>query len=284
LANPPAPKVHFGEDAAPGSVQDRCMNRSLLIPLVFGAVTLVLAFAVGATGSPNRKVWCAGDICIADDGGISPTRLPRHRKAPVTARLNGVISTRDGSHPPAFKSMDLRIEKNISIDPVGLPTCRPQRLQATSSAAAKRACGDAIVGSGKAEVEVAFPEQLPFRSTGPLLLFNGGSKGLTTTLLLHAYVNVPAPTAIVTKATVTRIDDDRFGLRIQATIPKIAGGAGSVTMFDLRVGRKFTYLGKRRSFLSASCPNGVWRAEGEAKFADDTTLHISHLFPCTPVG
>lgn len=259
------------------------MDKSLL-RLSFVAAAIALVFAAVAIGSPNRKIWCAGNICVADDGGISPTKLPRHEQAPVTARLNAEIGTRDGSHPPAFESMDLKIEKNISIDPVGLPTCRVGQLQATSSAAAKRACGDAIVGSGKAEVEVAFPEQAPFRSTGPLVLFNGGLEGATTTLLLHAYVNVPAPTAIVTKAKVTRIHDGRFGLRIQATVPKIAGGSGSVTKFELEVGRKFTYEGKKKSFLTASCPNGVWMAKGEAKFVDGTTLHITHPFPCTPQG
>ena len=259
------------------------MNK-LPIRLGFALAALILVFAAVATGSPNRKIWCAGNICVADDGGITPSKLPRHGKAPVTARLNAEISTRDGSHPPAFESMDLKIEKNISIDPVGLPTCSPGKLQATSSAAAKRACGGAIVGSGEAEVEVAFPEQTPFRSTGPLVLFNGGQKGATTTLLLHAYVDVPAPTAIVTKATVTRIHEGRFGLRIQATVPKIAGGSGSVTRFELKVGRNFTYRGKRKSFLAAGCPNGVWLAKGEARFVDDTTLHISHPFPCTPQG
>ncbi|HEY3435665.1 MAG TPA: hypothetical protein VGK41_08430 [Solirubrobacterales bacterium] len=259
------------------------MNRSLIRLSVIAAALALLCVAV-ATGSPNRKVWCAGNICVADDGGISPTKLPRHAKAPVTARLEAEISTRDGSHPPAFKSMDLKVEKNISIDPVGLPTCRAAQLQATSSAAAKRACGEAIVGSGKAEVEVAFPEQAPFRSTGPLVLFNGGRKGPTTTLFLHAYVNVPAPTAIVVPATVTRINEGRFGLRIQATVPRIAGGSGSVTEFELEVGRRYTYKGEKKSFLTASCPNGVWMAKGEAKFVDGTTLHISHPFPCTPKG
>lgn len=259
------------------------MNRPLIrLGLVLAALALV--FAAAATGSPNRKIWCAGNICVADDGGITPTKLPKHGKAPVTARLNAEISTRDGSHPPAFESMDLKIEKNVSIDPVGLPTCRIGQLQATSSATAKRACGEAIVGSGEAEVEVAFPEQTPFRSTGPLILFNGGLAGATTTLLLHAYVNVPAPTAIVVKAKVTRIHEGRFGLRIQATVPKIAGGAGSVTSFALKVGRRFTYKGRKKSFLTAGCPNGVWMAKGVARFVDDTTLHISHPFPCTPEG
>ncbi|HET9198184.1 MAG TPA: hypothetical protein VFN92_08040 [Solirubrobacterales bacterium] len=260
------------------------MNRKPLLLIALVALLALAVTAAVAAGSPNRKIWCVANLCVADDGGISPDKLPRHEKAPTTARLNGEISTKDGSHPPPFESMDLKIEKNIALDAVGLPTCRLGQLKATSSAAAKRACREAIVGSGEAEVEVAFPEQAPFRSTGPLILFNGGTKGPTTTLLLHAYVDVPAPTAIVVPAKITRIHDGPFGLRIQATIPRIAGGSGSVTMFDLEVGRKYAYKGRKKSLLSASCPDGSWMAKGEAKFVDGTTLHIAHLFPCTPEG
>ena len=259
------------------------MNRKPIFLLVLVAM-LALILTAAATGSPNRKIWCAGNICIADDGGISPEALPKHGKAPVTARLNGEVSTRDGSHPPAFKTMDLKIDKTISLDAEGLPVCHSGQITASTTATVKRVCGDAIVGSGKAEVEVAFPEQPPFRSTGPLVLFNGGVKGPVTTLLLHAYVDVPAPTAIVVKATITKIHEGRFGMRIQAEVPRIAGGAGSMTMFELDVGRRYTYKGKKKSFLSASCPTGIWVAKGKASFNDGTTLAINHLFPCTPKG
>jgi hypothetical protein len=259
------------------------MNRK---PLLLAAVVAILALTLAAValGSPNRKVWCAGNICVADDGGITPEALPRHGNAPVTARLNAEVSTRDGSHPPPFKSMDLKIDRTVSLDAEGLPVCRAGQITASTTATVRKVCGDAIVGSGKAEVEVAFPEQAPFRSTGPLVLFNGGVEGQVTTLLLHAYVNVPAPTAIVVKAKITKIHEGRFGMRIQAEVPRIAGGSGSVTMFDLRVGRRYTYKGRKKSFLSASCPTGIWVAKGQASFKDGTTLAINHLFPCTPKG
>jgi hypothetical protein len=257
------------------------MSRYLICVTALAA-GVVLMFGTVASG--ERKVWCAGNICVTDDGGISPQKLPRHRKAPVTARLNGEIETRDGSHPPALKTLDLEIDKTIALDAVGLPTCKSAQLQARGTAAAKATCGSAIVGTGEAEVAVAFPEQKPFSSKGPVLLFNGGVKGRTTTLLLHAYVNVPAPTAIVTKATVTRIDRGRFGLQIAAKIPKIAGGAGSVTMFELRVGRKYTHKGRKKSFLTASCPTGTWITKGNATFSDGTRLGITHPFSCTPKG
>lgn len=259
------------------------MNKWLTSMIVLTA-GLALVFVTAALGSENKKVWCAGNLCIFDDGGIAPAKLPRHAKAPITARLNGEVTTRDGSHPPALRSADVEIDKTIGIDAVGLPTCKVGQIQSRPSVAAKNACGNAIVGSGTAEVEVAFPEQTPFRSTGPVLLFNGGVQGRATIVLLHAYVNVPAPTAIVTKATVTRIQRDRYGLEIAVKVPQIAGGAGSVTKFDLEVGRRFTYKGQKKSFLAASCPTGTWVTRGNALFDDQTRLQIHHFFSCTPKG
>jgi hypothetical protein len=93
---------------------------------------------------------------------------------------------------------------------------------------------------------------------------------------------VPAPTAIVVRPTVTRIHQGRFGLRIEARIPRIAGGAGSVTRFDLKIGRRFAYMGRKRSFLIAGCPTGTWITKGNVRFGDGTRLGITHPFSCTP--
>jgi hypothetical protein len=246
------------------------------------AAGLALVFAAAAFGS--REVVHAGNLSLADNGGISPSKLPRHESAPITARLIGEISTLDGSHPPALRSVAIDVDKTIGIDALGLPTCRAEQIEARDTASARSACGSAIVGSGQAEVEVAFPEQAPFSATGPVVLFNGGVRGGTTLVLVHAYVDVPAPTAIVTRATVTRIYRGRFGLHIAAQIPRIAGGAGSVTKFELKIGRKFTYRGQKKSFLVASCPTGSWVTKGNVLFDDETRLGLTHVFPCTPEG
>ncbi|HXR60170.1 MAG TPA: hypothetical protein VN732_02480 [Solirubrobacterales bacterium] len=250
-----------------------------LIRILLLATSLLLILAAGAAG--DRKVECVANLCLTDDGGILPTKLPRHGTAPITARLFGEVETRDGSHPPALRSADIEIDRTIEIDAVGLPTCRFGQLRATSSAAARRACEDAIVGSGRAKVEVSFPEQSPIVSSGPVLIFNGGVHGKTTDVFLHAYVNVPAPTAVVVKATVRRIRRGPYGLEIKAQIPKIAGGAGSATRFDLSIGREYTYKGQKKSFLEAGCPTGRWLARGQAGFEDGTRVALAHVFTCT---
>jgi hypothetical protein len=260
------------------------MTRKLIYITAVAAGLALLTASVAAGDLGNRKEECVDVLCVGDNGGISPTKLPRHGGVPVTARIIGDIATRDGSHPPALQDLEADIDNTIKVDAVGLPTCQENQLEARSSATVKKVCGDAIIGSGSAEVEVAFPEQKPFRSTGPLLLFNNGVHGGTTKVLLHAYVDVPAPTAVIVRAKVTRIHSGRFGLHLQAHIPKIAGGAGSATAFDLKIGRRYTYKGRKKSFLTASCPTGSWATKGNLFFSDLTRLGFTHVFSCTPEG
>jgi hypothetical protein len=258
-------------------------GKLICITAVTAALAMVAAgAAVGDRGT--RQEHCVGALCVGDNGGISPTTLPKHGSAPVTARIEGEIKTRDGSYPPALQDLEADIDHTIKVDAVGLPTCRKSQLEATSSAVAKKVCGDALVGSGTTEVEVAFPEQAPFRSTGPLLLFNGGVHGATTTVFLHAYVDVPAPTAVIVRATVSRIHKGRFGLRLKAHVPEVAGGAGSATAFDLKIGRRYTYKGRKKSFLTAGCPTGSWATKGNLEFSDQTRLGFTHVFSCTAAG
>ena len=247
-------------------------------------VAAVLTLLVAAAALAKPEVVRVGTLFLRDNGGISPTKLPRHELAPISANLNAKIGTTDGSHPPAIRSVNLDFDRTIQVNARGLPSCTEQQLVARSTAAAKSACADAIIGFGEGEVEVAFPEQRPFSATGPIILFNGGVHGGTTLVLVHTYVAVPAPTAVIATAKLTSIHRGRYGTHVVAEIPSIAGGAGSVTKFKLTIKRNFTYKGKRQSYLTASCPTGHYYTEGEVGFADGTKLAITHVLPRSPSG
>jgi hypothetical protein len=256
--------------------------RKHLIRITVVAAVLTLLVAAAALAQP--KVVRVGNLFFKDDGGISPTRLPKHEPAPVSAIIKDEIGTLDGSHPPAIESVIAYFDKTIQVNANGLPVCKEAQLVARSSVEAKRACRQAIVGAGEGEVEVAFPEQAPFSAKGPIVLFNGGVHGGTTLLLIHTYVAVPAPTAVITRVEITRVHRGPFGLHVVAQIPKIAGGFGSPVRYKIALGRTFTYKGKKQSYLKASCPNGHYLAEGKVQFFDGTLLKLSHALPCTPVG
>jgi hypothetical protein len=256
--------------------------RKYLIQVTVVAAGLTLLVAAAALAKP--EVVRVGTLFLRDNGGISPTKLPKHELAPISANLNAKIGTTDGSHPPAIRSVNLDFDKTIQVNARGLPSCAERQLVARSTAAAKNACADAIVGSGEGEVEVAFPEQQPFSATGPIVLFNGGVHGGTTLVLIHTYVAVPAPTAVIATAKLTKIQRGRYGTHVVAKIPPIAGGFGSVTKFKLTIKRSFTYKSKKRSYLTASCPTGHYYTEGEVGFAGGTALAITHVLPCSPAG
>ncbi|HEX4670543.1 MAG TPA: hypothetical protein VH275_11295 [Solirubrobacterales bacterium] len=248
------------------------------------AVGVGFALIVAASALAKPEVVRVGNLFLRDNGGISPSKLPKHKQAPIAAHLNARIGTVDSSHPPAIESVIADFDRTIQVNAKGLPVCTEDQLVARSTGGAKKACADAIVGTGEGEVEVAFPEQAPFTAKGPIVLFNGGIHGGTTLLFIHTYVNVPAPTAVIVTVKLTRIHRGHYGIHAVAQIPRIAGGAGSVTKFKLTINRTFTYGAKNESYLTASCPTGNYFAEGKVRFSDGTALKITHVLPCTPMG
>lgn len=257
------------------------MGKKLICATVIGTA-LVLIVAASALG--KREVAYVGNLFLADNGGVLPSKLPRHEQAPVSAYISGEIGTVDGTHPPAVKTIKLDIDKTIQVDAKGLPVCRYGQLTNRPTAAAKGACPHAIVGSGNGAVEVAFPDQKPFTGMGQIVAFNGGVHNGTTLLLFHAYVSIPAPTAVVIKTKISRIHSGHYGLRTLTQIPPLAAGDGSATKFKFTLGRRFTYRGVKKSYLTASCPTGHYYARGRVLFSDGTFWGIPTFCPAPPRG
>ena len=255
------------------------MSRYVIRAVAIGAA-LALVLAAGALAKPHTIR--AGNLFLVDDGGISPSRLPKHTQTPISAHIDAKIGTTDGSHPPAVKTLFIDFDKSIQVNAKGVPACRQGQLQARTTKAAKQACPNSIVGSGDGEVEVAFEESKPFSARGPVVLFSGGVQGGTTVLFVHTYVAVPVPTAVVVKVEISRIHRGHYGLHTVAQIPAIAGGAGSVTKFRIEIDRTFAYKGKKQSYLTATCPTGHYFTEGKIFFADGKELQGVHVLPCTP--
>ena len=207
----------------------------------------------------------------------APARAGADRGDPQRPNRNG---RRQPS--PRDRERDRRLRREHRDQRQGAAGLQPGEAGGALRPDAKKACSDAIVGTGKGEVEVTFPEQAPLEATGPITLFNGGVRGGTTLLFIHTYVNVPAPTAVIATVELTRIHRGHYGTHAVAQIPRIAGGAGSVTKFKLTINRTFTYKGEKESYLTASCPTGSYYAEGKVQFSDATTLKVTHVLPCTP--
>jgi hypothetical protein len=252
--------------------------------MLAAALLLVGVITVGIATAAKPTVIRAGNLVVKLNGGVAPKRLPKKKMAPIALRISGNIATTDGSQPPAARTIIADFDRNGTVNARGLATCRSGQLQSRNTAAAKAACRRAIVGNGKTTVRVQFPEQRPFYATGPLVLFNGGVHGRVTKMYIHAYVSVPTPTAIVTQVKIRRIHKGRYGTRAIATIPKIAGGSGSVTRFAMKIQRTFKFKGKRRSYLVARCADGRFQAHGSVAFASGPRLSGTVVRGCRSRG
>jgi hypothetical protein len=207
--------------------------------------------------------------------------LPRHENAPITLHGGGKLSTANGELPPILKTLTILFDRHGSVVTTGLARCTKAKLAATTTAQARRNCPEAIVGEGAGTAIVKFPEQGPIKATSPLTLFNGPPKDGNPTVLAHAYLSVPSPTAYIVEVVIERIHQGRYGYRTKATIPPIAGGYGIPISGHLKIGKRWTYRGHRYSYVNARCEDGRLQARGEFTFADGSLLSGTFLRPCT---
>lgn len=249
-------------------------NRSLLVA-VLGIAVIALGVGIAAAEKPVKTI--VGELEAEFNGGFSPKALSKKKPTPITFNISGKLRSLDPNepHPPAMKEFLLEGDKHATIDVKGIPTCKEGTIQATDTASAKKACGPALIGTGKTEAGVKFPEQPEVPVHSDLLVFNGGFKGGVTTLFIHAYFSSPINGAIVTTVKIKKVHHGRYGLESIASIPKLANGAGSVKSFSLTL---------NKGIISATCPDGHLNARGTAVFANGLRASGAVVRPCTGKG
>ena len=251
------------------------MRKSLLRTF---AVSVTVALVCAASALALRLE--IGNIVVVTDGGFTPTTLPKHEFAPIKLHGYGKISTKDGATPPVLETITLWFDKHGEVETRGLPICTPGRLAATTTAAARKLCPGAIVGTGFGKAVVNFPDSAPIPASSPITLFNGAPKNGNPTVLAHAHLTVPAPSTFVVPIEIQRVNKGRYGFKTVAKIPEIAGGSGTPIYGRLKIGREWNYKGERLSYANASCPDGRLQAKGNFRFKDGTVLQGTLFSPC----
>lgn len=246
---------------------------------------LLLVALLGA-GVAEAELSQKGTLRISFDGRFSPRALPRDRPAPVRLQVEGEISTTDGSQPPPVQRVEIALNRNGLLSTAGLPACTSQLLQSTSTAVALRRCRPALVGHGTFAANVQFPATAPIPASGALLAFFG-RQGRRPALFLHLYITTPTTVTFVLPLLISQRRRGEFGTLLSARIPRLAGGLGSVTRIALTIDRRYSYRGRRRSFVSASCAaprgfnGGVFTfAQGRFHFAGGETLKTTLTRDC----
>jgi hypothetical protein len=245
------------------------MRKNVLRTAILTVIALLLMGGVALATIVLR----AGPVEVTAEGGFTPTTLPKHETAAITLHGEGRIANTEGGLPPILKTLTVWYDKHGEVVTKGLPYCTKGKLEATTSATARKVCAGSIIGEGHGTALIAFPEQRPFKASSPITIFNAAPHNGNPTVLAHAYLSVPAPTTYIVPVEIQRVHAGPYGFRTEATIPRIAGGAGIPLEGELTIGKRWTFKGQRLSYANASCPAGKLQAKVETGFTEGTKLN-----------
>ena len=245
------------------------------------AIALVALPLLIAAATASALVLEAGDLIVNANGGFAPTKLPKTEDAPIKIYGGGKASTKSGELPPIVDTLKSnstatgtsrpRASKSAGRASCSRPPCR-RRARPVPTRSSARAKGKAIV---------AFPEQKPIPISSPITLFNGPKKGGNDTILAHAFTTVPVPTTFIVPVVIEKISHGVYGYRTKAKIPKIAGGAGHPISGHITVDRKWTFKGRKYSYVNARCETGHLQAKVKVMFKDETFLTGTFFKRCS---
>lgn len=258
------------------------MARSKAIrPLLLAAC--VIALAVGLGGGANAALVKVGTLVLRADGSFKPTHLPVKAHSPIELFGRADINRTTGGPPPALVEVDLDFDRDGRLSTKGLAVCKPAKLASATTRQARSRCKDAIVGEG---VVGAFVERegIKVEVNRPATLFNGPRVGGDISVVGHVYAPFPTPRAYVALIPIEK-RRGAYGYRAHIDVPQIAEN-GVLSHVDGRIGRRYVYKGKTRSYVSARCSEGVLRVHGHFLFADEdaTIIDGSIEKPCYPEG
>lgn len=236
------------------------------------AVLLALAIAVLAANSASGEgaLVEVNDIVLRADGGFEPHTLPRRQFAPIDFQGHVDISARHGAPLSPLQQALIDFDRDGRLSVAGLPTCAPETIAQDGTAAARRTCRGAIVGTGHVAAAISLPG-VSVQTRAPLTIFNGPRLATGPSVVLHARTLIPLPE---TYAILVPIERLRGGFRYRARIelPPLAGGLGALTHIDAKIGRRYRAAGRQRSYISARCSDNVLQTHGDFTFADGTVI------------
>jgi hypothetical protein len=252
-------------------------GRQIKRAILLTACVSVLAFSVGGANAALIKV---GSLVLKADGGFVPSALPRDSFEPIDFHGHANLINTKGGAPTALEEMRLDFDRDGLLEVRGLPKCTVGRISHATVDQARRKCADAIIGTG--HVGAIFDLfGVPVEARVKATLFNGPRKGGHPTVVGHTHTTLPT-TRTYTAVIPIRPLNGPFSYRATFDVPKLAAD-GVLTHIDGRIGRRYDFKGKERSYVNARCTTGIIRTHGHFLFADGTIMDGTLEKPCTPI-
>lgn len=245
----------------------------MLLTVVFGLAVCGNALAeplesespaICVVAAPARS--CGPTVEAKFTASFLPKALAKNKQTPASLRVTMWFGT-EGPQPPALQQFEIGVDRHARLSLQGVPVCRGGGRESL-----QKQCGEALIGTGKMITHFDFPETTTGPVNSDVTIYNGGMKQGKWNLYAVADLTVPVPRQIVIPIVVER-DRGRYGLKLLGTVPKLGGGAGSITELALRL---------HKSVFSAACPDRHLNVRFGATFVEGTHLGGSVLRTCTP--
>jgi hypothetical protein len=257
-------------------------KRSFLIAAPAAAVAVAIAATAAIAGSTGAGVTTPDGNTQAVGVLITPKKLGKktYTAASLEATTKLTTSAASGVPSPTVRVI-LDFDKNAKIFTKGIPTCDPAKLQNTSTVVAEQQCKPAKIGSGTAVALLPVGATI-YTVNQVVTAFNGIPQGGKPVIILHTYGTTPIQTTLVLVGAVTNYNKEGYGPRLDLEVPKIAGGTGALTDFNVKINKKYKYKGKPASFISAKCPNSKkLKARAQFIFLDGESSTPTSTQSCT---
>lgn len=241
-------------------------------PRLRRAALLFFIALAALAGTATAALVEVEDVVLHADGGFKPQSLPRRQFAPIDFNGRLDISARDGGKPSPLRQALVDFDHDGRLSVAGLPICAPESIAAASSEEARAICRGALVGTGNVGALITLPNGETVPVTSPLTIFNGPRLGGLPTAVLHARLDALGMSE--TYAIPVPIEKRRGNYRYRARLdlPPIAGGAGAITHFEVKIGRRYRAGGKARSYASARCSDNILQTHGRFSFENGTII------------
>jgi hypothetical protein len=248
----------------------------LAVAMGMMATVSIAGIADAENGRVNLPIV---NLELHSSAGFTPKAVSKTQPTPGVLNVSWEAATLDGTHSAALREFVFEADRDMSFDLKGYPTCGLMQ-QVEPQWPIPIRCRDARIGEGRVNLTIAFPEQEEMALSSRMLIFNGSERDGVPTIDAYFEITEPTPAALMIIGTVRRTDTGRYGTEVVFSIPKIAGGSGSVTSFEATIGKEYVYKGKRHSVVSLKCPDDKTLFHDEAIFSDGTWFPADIVRTC----
>ena len=173
--------------------------------------------------------------------------------------------------PPSIQTT-ITFPKDLKFTPGNIPDCSLSRIVGQSTAGARAACAQSIVGGGGNVQAFSDGRKL----NGVITAFNGAPSGGNPSLYLH--VEFPG---VATKPILNGVFR---GNVLSVQIPPVQGSVIDVFSTNLLgkrvVGKKSKKTGRAPTYASIRCSNGKWPVTETVNYQGGKTLTDSKTYKC----